>query len=207
MAIYSTLFLATSDDLLQMFPDWKAPLSTPRDLVVRNPFTGEEKRTTSTEPEWKEEENIVLSKHDVVGIEGDYLRFLEQRIPDSMRERPHICSKGFTHIEYEPLSSLLGIEPLLEPAFYAPPSAGAIVLVFNDPFRQTLAEIDDDRTSDIAFKWAEAMSSPEYTCNRDGKQIAEGWAPEFASSVLEPLKAISTDGWRNELCLFLLIEF
>ena len=207
MAIYSTLFLASSGDLSSLFPGWKQPLTEPREIVHRNPFTGEERIITSTQPDWEDEAEAKLPELNVAVIEDNYLDYLEKRIPNTIQAIPHICSKGFTHIEYEPLSKKLGIVPLLEPAFYGPPSAGAVVMVFNDPFQEKLADLDEVEATDIAMHWAKEMSSPQYTHTEEGEQIADGWTTDFAISILGPLKTIAMDGWHNKLNLYLLIEY
>ena len=207
MAIYSTFFLCTPAELPAGFPGWQPPLDQPIVRQVENPFTGETMTIESREPEWgdfgEEEAELVFQ---VVEIEGSYEDYLEQRLPSFVRDQSHWAAKNLTSIEMDPLVELVGLEVCLEHTLYAPPSLGASLQEFPVEFLPSLRELEDSQIEELAVRWAEALSSEEYTHSVSGEQIEEGWTTDEAGSVLGRIFMLALAAAADEQRLYLLVE-
>jgi hypothetical protein len=209
MAIYSTIFLCSDGELTDCFPGMKPALAEPVARWVTDPFTGEERQIITREPEWDEQETD-LSPPDfqVVTGHGDYQKYLESRLPPSLKELPYWASKNLTSVQLDPvLRAVLSEEGAkLEPALFAPPSQGKFIEVFPKEFPVVLSEADAERVNEFAWEWASTMSTPEYTHSVAGERVHDNWTVEDALVLLHPIVDLAKKFTQRQ-CMYILIEF
>ena len=156
-----------------------------------NPFTREEMTITTRAPEWDDfdPENMEMPEFQVVAIEGDYEKYLEQRIPPFVQSQPHWYAKNLTSVELEPLLAVVldAEEIKLESALYAHPTLGCGVEQFPDDFVARIKTADDSSLHTFAEEWAARMSTPEYTHSANGERLENDWTVEDALTILKPL--------------------
>lgn len=205
MAIYSTFFLALPKDLVSGFPGWKLPLAVPVRRQIFNPWTKQQTWIETREPEWPDDDadpNAEWSPDDVVSGTGSYTQYLEDRLPPFVVARPHWAAKGLTDIELEPLCETLHVSPTFEHAIYARPELGATLQAMPEGFLAALRSAD---VRAVAVRWAQAMSAPEYTHSVSGNPITDGWTPDDATALLEPLVGLAHKAEGGQV-LYLLVE-
>lgn len=209
MAIYTTLFLCESVELLTAFPGWKLPLSAAVSRTRVNPFTQQEMTVETREPEWEDfDPNIItMPEVGVVAIEGDYESYLEKRIPQSVQSMPHWSTKNLTSVELEPLiAATTGSEEKnLETALYAHPSAGAGIQELPYEFVVRLKSADESTLNRIAKKWAAEMSTPDFTHSVGGERIQDDLTIDKALSVIGPIAQLAKKQQNSQL-MYLLNE-
>lgn len=190
MAIYSTFFVCRPDELPAGFPGWKLPLDKPVLREMRNPFTGQTTVIETREPDWPEEEmsDESLPEIQVVAIQGNYQDYLENRLPKFVRQCQHWAAKGLTQVELGPLLEAIGVPSAFDTPICGPPSAGAWILGFPQQFPVALAALD---LNAAAAKWAEMMSTPEYTHSVSGVKLSDGWTTDDALELLRPIAALT----------------
>jgi hypothetical protein len=205
MAIYSTFFICEREDLLKGFPGWKPPLAEPVLRETTNPFTREPMTRASRVPEWgdHEEPDPPLIECSVVSVKGSYEDYLENRIPSFVRERPHWCAKGFTHLELEPLGERLDLKAALSPALYSPPWSTGMLFEFHQELLKMLVEIDSRGMDEVAKHWAARMSTPEHTHSVTGNRLSEDWSTVYALSILGPIVRLAQQSSGDEEMYFL----
>jgi hypothetical protein len=209
MAIYSTIFLCSNEELAACFPEMKPALAKAVERWVTDPFTGKERQILTREPEWDElEAELSPPEIQVVAGHGDYQEFLESRLPPSLKQIPHWVSKNLTSVELDPLiKAVLGDEGAeLEPALFAPPSQGRFVVAFPGSFTEVLSEAEAERADEFARVWASTMSSPEYTHSIAGERVHEGWTVEDALALMHPIVDLAKKATQRQR-IYLLIEF
>jgi hypothetical protein len=202
MAIYTTFFLCKPDELLGGFPGWRPPLAKPVRREFRNPFTDELSVVETQEPEWPDEGEESNREYGVVEIQGRYEDYLEGRLPDFVRSRPHWAAKGLTEIELGPLCEAVGVGTEFVCPIYGPPSSGAVVQQLPPGLLAKLAALD---LKAVAKQWAAAMSTPEHTHSASGVKLSDGWSAADASAILKPLVALARQATAGQQ-LYLLIE-
>ena len=204
MAVYSTFFVAAPESLLSGFPGWKLPLDKPVQREITD-FFGKKRTIETRTPLWEDvgEGEEHKPEYGLVTVEGDYAAYLEARLPAFVRKAPHWCSKGLTNVEIDPLGELADGKSALEEALFAHPSRSAHLLVF----RPSIVDGILKSPPQLAQKWAERMSSPEYTHSADGSnRLQDDWSVDDALSILRPLSDLAkkaTPGQR----LYLLLEW
>jgi hypothetical protein len=191
------------------FPEWKLPLSGPVSRTILNPFTREEMTFLTRDPEWDElvSDEMETPQWAAVNIEGDYETYLQQRLPPFVQSKPHWCSKGLTEVEIGPLvAAFIGIEEVeLEIPIYAHPSCGIAIVQLPRIFLAHLSDSDEATLKSMALKWANTMSSPEYTHSVSGDRLYEDWTLEDGLRVVKPLADLLSQGRESQL-MYLLIE-
>jgi hypothetical protein len=207
MAIYTTFFLCQPNDLPEAFPGWKPPLPAPVRRTVRNPFNGKEMTIETRAPEWPEDAEPYEEEqeYEVVEGEGKYEDFLEARIPNSVRMRPHWCAKNIMKIELGELINAIGLRVEVEPALYCPPSIGASVVRIPSELLAKLLPMDDEGLKLLAKRWAEAMSTPKHTHTPGGLKISDGWKLVDTLEILSPLVKLARQAAAGQ-GMYLLIE-
>src|SRR5262245_26111796 len=104
MAIYTTFFLCTPEELPGGFPGWRLPLAESVRREVYNPFTGKLSVIETREPEWPDDDSEEPEReYQVVAIQGSYKDYLEGRLPPFVRACPHWAAKGLTEVDLDPL--------------------------------------------------------------------------------------------------------
>ncbi len=202
MAVYSTFFVAMPEELLSGFPGWKLPLQNPvkRDLTD---FFGQKLTIETCEPEWEDVLRDEEPEQGVVAVEGDYLAYLEARLPVFVREALHWCCKSLTDVEINPLGELIDGKPALEEGLFAHPSRNAHIMVMRPLIVHELLKAP----LQLAPKWAELMSSPGYTQSADkSDRVQKGWSVEDALSILDPLGELARKSQPGQR-LYLLLEW
>jgi hypothetical protein len=203
MAVYTTFFLATPDELLDGFPRWKLPLPHPVRRDWRHPFTKQVVSIETREPEWPDEARpIQPPQFRVAQITGRYEDFLEARLPTFVRGRIHWAVKGLTDIEIEPLLKALGTAPKLEFPIYAPPPNTAVLREFPADF---IAKLNRADRAVVAKRWATEMSGPDYTHTIGGMNISGGWTTVQGLDVLNRIASLASRA-EAEQRMYLLIE-
>ena len=188
MAIYTTFFTTTPTRLIDGFPGWKLPLDEPVEREITGYF-GEKEVIETREPLWDgvDPNEIPTFEYGVVAIEGDYAKYLEQRIPRFVQESAHWCSKGLTEVEIGPLGEIIDGKPALEKALFSHPALNAHLDVFREQIRQAIRE----DTQLIAEQWAERMSTPDFTHSADGsRRLQPDWTIDDARSILDQLLSL-----------------
>lgn len=208
MAIYSTFFLSTSEQLAAAFRDWKPPLPEPITRQIRNPFTGEEETVTTCVPDWDDEADAEfdLPEYRVVQIEGRYEDYLESRLHPHVAQQPHWCSKGIMGLELEELFTLMaGHKTHLETPLYGPPTVSSSLQELPDGQIRTLVDADEAEVERLADGWAKVMSTPEHTHSANGERLYEGWTTATAMSLMQPLIDLAKRGEQGD-SVYLMIE-
>src|SRR5690242_8476949 len=114
MAVYTTLFSATLEELEDRFPNVADPLSTPRQVTRTNPFTKSPIQIESFEPEFgpPRHQSSLFSKDGAPAVrptflqDDDYGRYLDSLVPPRLRSIPHIGTKNVMFYEAEELLGL-----------------------------------------------------------------------------------------------------
>jgi hypothetical protein len=205
MAIYSTFFLCEPKDLLAGLPGWRLPLERPVKREFINPFTREKTVVETREPEWSEEEAEPASVHaQVVSEQGNYQEYLESRLSPFVRGLPHWAGKGLTSLELEPLFHALGVETEMSAAMYSPPSLDSMLEQVPPEFLPAMRTTD---LTDLSRQWAAAMSTPDHTHSATGQRLSDGWKPDEAFAILQPLADLARNARpRPGQQMFLLTE-
>ena len=207
MAIYTTFFLCKPNDLLAAFPGWKLPLPAPVRRTVRNPFNGKEMVIETDAPEWPEDAEVVEEdrEYEMVAGRGKYEDFLEARLPDSVRTRPHWCAKNIMEIEINELIESAGLQLRADNALYSPPSIGASLVRIPSALLSKLLPMGDEELRSMAHRWTDAMSAPKHTHSTSGLKISDGWKLEDALAILSPLVKLARQAADGQE-MYLLIE-
>jgi hypothetical protein len=208
MAIYTTFFVCSPDELIHMFPGWRPPLAVPVRRQFTNPFTGELTTVESREPDWPEDEEADGPELDyhVVSIDGDYADYLEGRLPPLVRACAHCAAKGLTEVELGPLAEALGVEPKFEYPLYAPPSWETTLLQELPPeMLPRLLSSDEKELQSVAERWAAKMSTPEHTHSVSGERLCDDWAASDAMDILRPIADLARRSLDSQR-LYLLTE-
>lgn len=188
MAIYTTLFLSRPEELATGFPGWHIPLPEPVRREFRNPFTGETWVVETREPVWEEAAHEPSgSRAELVTGTGSYEDYLEGRLPEFVRDRPHWATKSLTNIELDALAGAVGSTATLESALYAPPAASAGIEQIPSELLEKLRSLNRSELEPVAERWAEIMSQPEYTHSVSGERVNEDWTLDEALSILGPI--------------------
>lgn len=207
MAIYTTFFICDPQELATGFPGWLPPLPMPVKRQFCNPFTGMTTTVETREPEWTEGENfgMIDQEYSVVAAKGSYEDYLESRIPPFVQQQqPHWAAKGLTDVEMSSPAQSLRVEGRFERPLYSPPSLGAVLQEFPSEFVRKLGSLDQFVLPAVAEKWAEIMSTPDYTHSVSGEKLNDGWTLSEAMEVLQPLTDLARRGPGQRM--YLLIE-
>jgi hypothetical protein len=172
---------------------------------VTNPFTGETSIIETRAPSWPQAEDVPVREPQVVCIVGDFKDYLEGRLPQFVQSCPHWAAKGLTSAELDPLFEALGMSGSLECALYSPPSSAAVLEQFPRELISKLGELSGRALETIAKRWAVTMSTPEYTHSASGVKLNDGWSPEFAEELLQPIVALARRATSDQQ-MYLLIE-
>ncbi|MDB5330799.1 MAG: hypothetical protein JWP03_1950 [Phycisphaerales bacterium] len=203
MAVYTTLFLAKSIELLSGFPGLKPPLPTPTRRQFRNPFTKQLVTIETREPDWLDDDGgSVIPQYRALSLQGRHEDYLEGRLPPFVRERQHWAAKGLTAVEFEPLLKAIDVGAELVSPIYAPPSSGAVLREFPPDF---ISKLIGSSRSEIARRWAAEMSSPEHTHSVAGTRLNNGWTTDQAAQILTPLASLAGKATPGQ-AMYLLIE-
>ena len=209
MAIYSTFFLCSEDELKAFFPEMRPALEEAVEILITDPSTGEKVKVLTREPEWDDlDTELPPPDVQVVAGHGDYQEYLESRLPGSLKQIPHWPSKNLTPLELDPLvKAVLGDESAeLKPALFSPPSQGRFVSEFPVTFTRVLSIAEDDRVSEFAIEWSSTMSSHEFTHSIAGERIYEDWTIEDALVVINPILELVKKLNQGQR-MYLLVEF
>lgn len=169
MAFYTTLFTATDSELTELFPGWRSPLATPREVKRKNPFTGNEMTVTT----WDPGESLVAislgSIHDardrpflppLVPPDGefrDYQKWLEENCPPLLRTLPHVATKGISEFELQQLGGALIGDDAPAARFVDCCEGQGTIGALQAAAIPLLAEATDERLNDYAAQWCERL--------------------------------------------------
>lgn len=122
MALATTLFVATDEDLARLFVAVRMPLDAPITKVGRNPHTGQIMGSRSWDPGTTDETPVVNLRAEITSLHtddgsvvvkpvvrstSDSARALEELVPRRLRSLPHAVVPGMTGIELEALAIVL----------------------------------------------------------------------------------------------------
>ncbi|WP_394849616.1 hypothetical protein LZC95_19465 [Pendulispora brunnea] len=129
MAVYTTFFVATVEELYAALPNWVKPLEHPVKRTRTNPFTGESVTYDSWEPEdvfaaASGEPPAEPRAPSIVTGAGDYEAFLHARLPKGVRSLPHFAGKSILPPHTQQLLAAIASreEEALAPALFPSPS-------------------------------------------------------------------------------------
>jgi hypothetical protein len=208
VAIYSTFFLCKPEELSSGFPGWRPPLAEPVGREITNPFTGKTVTIETRAPEWPDDvdaEQFADTEFAVVAMQGNYEDYLENRLRQFVRTRPHWCAKGLTSVELDALAEAANLPTALEDALFSPPATGAVLQRIPPALLKKLLELDDVGLEKIGTCWASLMSAREHTHSATGVKLNDGWMIGDAHEILQPVVALARQG-DGEHGLYLLIE-
>jgi hypothetical protein len=208
VAIYSTFFLCNPEELSSGFPGWRPPLAEPVRREMTNPFTGKTMTIETREPEWPDdddEEQFANMEFAVVAIQGNYKDYLEGRLSQFVRARPHWCAKGLTSVELDALAEASNLPAALDDALFSPPATGAVLKTIRPALVKKFSAIDDAGLEEIEARWASVMSSPEHTHSVTGVKLNDGWTNRHAREILRPIVALARQADLGQ-GMYLLIE-
>jgi len=130
MAIYTTVFAATSAELHAAFPGWRTPLASPVRRKGVHPFTKE----PITYDSWEPEDDVPAVTSDVtfpapsvVVMSGDYSAYLEGRLPAGVARLPHLAAKSVLSPHVDALLAAVAGQAMtaLRPGLFPPRSSGS----------------------------------------------------------------------------------
>ena len=182
MAVYTTLFSATADELMERFPNVADPLTAPRLVTRVNPFTKQSFQVEDWEPvldpprpqQSLHSEDAARPVPPVYTPADDYGRYLDSRVPSRLRSVPHVGTKNVSFLEAEELLSLHSTHPekyvrcLPDEGVVDVASARLVEILRSYELEELYWEFPNAR-GEFPFDWLKALvlspsSSPRYLC-------------------------------------------
>jgi len=167
MAIYTTYFVGTHAQIASAIPASRPPLASPVRATRMNPFTKQEVEYLSWDPadapgaaveQTPPLDGATIPRRSVIVIEGDYMQYLEERLPAGVRALPHFAWKSMDSIVLGTLAELLGLYPDQD-AF--------------DRAHPNLRFLDDAALNEVPRSLVDAVAALE-----DCREVAERWVED-----------------------------
>ena len=203
MAIYTTFFAATAEELEVAFPGWLKPLAKPVKKTSINPFTKQPVTYDSWEPDeaLHAPAPVPAPRPVVVAIQGDYTAYLHDRLPTGMHALPKLAAKGVLSPHVEQLLAAVAKRPeeRLVPALF-PPGGSA----------------GNSKTLDALPDWGVAALAgvPDEVLPQLGEQLVqakgwfadEKWAAKDCIRLLGELRSVALKAREGQRALYLFTE-
>lgn len=169
MAVHTTLFVATDEDLGRLFPSFRQPLAEPITRIGRNPLSGqliaartwdpgaERPSPVPSPPSVRAHAGSTPRAPELPADEGD-ARALEERSPYRLRALPHVATRWVTGIELGALAKLVASDASHAPARIVEPlEEDGFVDSLPAPACAPLAKLGDDEIAGLADRWARSL--------------------------------------------------
>jgi len=145
----------------------------------------------SREPEW-DDVDPDASEVRTASTGYDDASHFERRI-SPFESLPHLCSKGLTNVEMEPLvAAILNIEEQdLEPALYAHPSFGQSIVGFPEAFVRSLQSAAESILRKFAESSSAKMWAIENGLSGGSKANRDFWTTDQALTILKPIAELA----------------
>jgi hypothetical protein len=156
MAIYTTVFVLTHDELHSCFRDVRAALAAPETRTGKNPFTGESMQFTNWDPGSANSPTSLVETHGRPRVgpfeapETDYGRGLEGGVAPLLATFPHVAWK---HIEFIELAEAILAEPSHPDYYFDCPDDEGCLQALSTAATRTLAEAKEEDIERIAATW------------------------------------------------------
>lgn len=200
MAIYTSYFVATDEELERAFPGWKRPLAEPVRVKQFNRLTNQEVEVWSWDPGPDQPGTVVagMEPYAVVEMEGDYAEYLDRRAHPLVRRSPHRCWKGVGVLEIEALRAVLTGETCdlefrhFPPARISPPGFSGEIALLPAMLTEVLVGLGEPSVG-VAEAWADACE--------------DAFDPEYAAELLSGLRLLALQAERSRRNIYLLTEW